>query len=261
MLDTVTYRNEEVIKLAEKFISVKVNGKVDTVLSRTFGIAGYPTVVLTRADGSEIDRVFGYQPPEEFIQTINDYLVDKNTLADYLRKADTTVSLPLYATIADKYTGRSMYDKAEEYYRKILQEDPANKQGYSDSALYNLGQMKTRAKDYTGALEILDKLPATYPESDLADDAVYYRGITLRRADRFDDAIAALTAFMEKYPSSDLIADAEIYIAYCYGLKKDYPQAISRFEKFLVDHPDHGDSTWAKEQIVELKKKMEGSSE
>ncbi len=233
-------------------INVKVDGKADTLLAQKYGIAGYPTVILTNADGTEIDRVYGYAPPEEFIEIINDYLADRNTLADFLRQADTAITMPLYAKIADKYTGRKMFTKAESYYRKILQNDPSNKKGYSDSALYNMGQMKIRAKQITSAMEVFDTFRKTYPESDLFDDALFAKAYALRRADKFEESIAAFKEFQKIHPESDLISEAVIYVAYCNDLAGNKDEAIKYYKDFLTKFPESSEVEWVTGQIDKI---------
>lgn len=248
----MTYRNDEVIALSANLVNVKVNAEVDTLLRRQYGVAGFPTIVLAKSDGSEIDRIYGYAEGPDFVKTINDYLAGRNTLADFLRRTETEPTMSLYAQIADKYTGRSKFEDAEKWYRKILQEDPNNNNGYSDSALYWMGQMKSRAKQYSAAEEIFARFPKTYPESDLADNAAFEIAKTRRYAERYDDAIAGFKEFMEAYPESDLLEDAEIYIAFCHDKKGDTENALVLYQKFLEDHPNSSDSNWVKRQIDKI---------
>lgn len=248
----MTYRNDNVIALTEDLINVKVNAEEDTLLRRHYGVAGFPTVVLTKPDGSEIDRIYGYAEPKEFVTTINDYLHDRNTLADYLRRAKTEPTMQLYTKIADKYTGRSDFDQAKEYYQKIIAEDPDNSQGYSDSALLSMADMQVRAKRYDSAIATYDSFKDKFPNSDLADDAMIGKAKALRRAERFDDAIAAFKDFLTTYPQSDQAEEAEIYIAFCNDLKGDKDQALALYKKFLTEHPDSRDTAWVKRQIDKI---------
>jgi outer membrane protein assembly factor BamD (BamD/ComL family) len=249
----VTYRDEAVIALMEDIVKVRIDADVDTTLRREYGVAGFPTVVLANADGSEIDRIYGYAGPEDFVEIITDYLNDKNTLADYLRQAEAEPTMALYTKIAEKYTGRSKFNDAEQYYLKILDEDPDNEQGYSDSALFSMGQMKSRAKEYSSAEEIFTRFRRTYPESGLADDAYYETAKTYRYAEDYDKAIETFKSFTEVYPESDLAETANIYIAYCHDLKGEKDQALSLYEKFLTDFPNSSDTNWVKKQIDKIK--------
>lgn len=248
----MTYRNDEVIAEVNKLVSVAINGKVDTALAEQYGVAGYPTVVLANPDGTEIDRIYGYAPPDEFLTILKDYLEDRNTLADYLRRADTAATMEIYNTIGNKYTSRKMFTEAETYYRKVLQQDPTNKLGYSDSALYNIGEMKIRAKQFSAAQEAFDRLRNTYPESPLFDDALYEKAYAMRRADDFDGAIAGFKDFIKVHPESELVPDAKIYVAYCNALKGDTTTALEWYRQFLEEYPESSENEWIRSQINEL---------
>jgi len=248
----VTYRNEEVIKLTSDLVNVKINADKDSLMKKEYGIAGFPTVVLTDSEGEEIDRIYGYADGPQFVEIITDYLAGRNTLDDYLNRAEKEPGMDMYARIAEKYTGRSKYEEAEKWYRRILQEDPNNNAGYSDSALLWMGQMKSRAKQYAGAEEILAKLPRTYPESDLADRAVYERAKVKRYAEKYDDAIGAFRDFMKTYPESELVEDAEIYIAFCYDKKGDKETALVHYRAFQEKYPESSNADWVKKQIDKI---------
>ena len=257
----MTYRNEDVIALADKMVFVKVNKK-DTILTDKYSVAGYPTIVMAKADGSEIDRIFGFAPAEDFLTIIDDYNNDRNTLGDYLRRVEAEPTMQIYAKIAEKYEGRSKYTEAETYYRKILQSDPNNKEGLADSALFAIGGLKTRVKEFAAAEEVYLRLGKTYPESELIDDAAYSLAVCKRRADKYDDAIAEFKKFIEAYPESDMLEDARIYIPYCTKLKGDTAQSIALFKAFLDEFPEASSANWVKGQIEQMEnppEKKEGN--
>jgi TolA-binding protein len=211
----VAYRNDSVIAVIGDMVNVKLNAEVDTLTARKYGIAGYPTIVLCNADGTEIDRIYGYLEPPEFAQTIRDYLVGKNTLADYLARAAKEPSVAMDYIIADKYVGRSKFADAEACYRKIIAGDPDNKQGHTDSSYYALGDLKRRAKDYTGA-------------------------------------IAAFKDYIARYPKLDGAIDAELDIASCYNRMGSKDEALKVYQQYLVNHPQSSDTTYVKKQIDKI---------
>lgn len=252
-LDTVTYRNDSVVALADEIVFVKVNAEKDTATAHKYGVAGFPTVVMTKPDGSEIDRIYGYAGPKEFVKIVRDYQAGRNTLGSYLRQADTAATPALYYLLADKYVGRKKFDEAEKYLNKILEMDPKNERGYADSALSSMADMKTRAKDYEGAKAAYQKLMDTYPQSPMVEAAVFGIAAVNRRAEKYDDAIAGFKMFMSAYPQSEMVPDAAAYIAVCTEKKGDTATAIQMFERYLVDFPQSEDSTWVRSQIERLK--------
>jgi outer membrane protein assembly factor BamD (BamD/ComL family) len=251
-LDSVTYRHPDVIALTDNIVFARVNAEKDTLIAQRYGIAGYPTIVLTKPDGTEIDRIYGYREGPEFASMVNDYLAGKNTLDDYLQRAEQNPSSELYYAIADKYMGRKQYDNAETYYRQILKADPANKEGYSDSAVLSLADMKVRDKEYAAAIDMFQKLIQTYPESDLVDNAAFNVAKTQRRAEKFDEAIASFKSFIDTYPQSDLVEQADLYIPFCYNLKGEKEKAVELYRAFLEKYPKSDDKNWVNKQIDQI---------
>ena len=238
--------------MANEMVFVRINAEKDTVTSRQYGVAGFPTIILAKSDGSEIDRIYGYAEGAEFVKTIRDYMADRNTLGDYLRRADTAATPQTFYLIAEKYVGRKKFAEAEGYYQKILQADPENKKGYSDSAFYSLADMKSRDKKYAEAEQLYGQLRAKFSQSPLAEDALFGIAATKRRAEQYDDAIAGFRKFLETYPESKQKEDAEIYIALCYEKKGDTTEAVRLYQKFLTDHPQASDGPWVKNQITKI---------
>ena len=72
-LDSETYADTSVVRLAARFICVKVDCDRGTALPAKYGVRGYPTVIFLYPDGKVIDRVNGF--------------VDAGGMAAMMRKA------------------------------------------------------------------------------------------------------------------------------------------------------------------------------
>ncbi|GHT11182.1 hypothetical protein FACS1894170_04400 [Planctomycetales bacterium] len=66
MLDTA-FCDTEVIKLAQSFICIKIDGVAESDYCESLGISGFPTVVLATSSGSEIQRLTGKQSPGQLV--------------------------------------------------------------------------------------------------------------------------------------------------------------------------------------------------
>ncbi|MCK4342864.1 MAG: thioredoxin family protein [Phycisphaerae bacterium] len=67
-LDQVTWKDEAVIKwLLGKTVALNVDAQKNTRLKQRYHIISYPTLVFIKPDGAEVGRVFGFQPPREFL--------------------------------------------------------------------------------------------------------------------------------------------------------------------------------------------------
>jgi thiol-disulfide isomerase/thioredoxin len=82
MLDKNTWTDAEVIKLlAQKTVALRLDAEVETNLALRFKINAYPTVLLLKPDGTEIDRLVGYRDPKTFIADFNAALSGKDAVA------------------------------------------------------------------------------------------------------------------------------------------------------------------------------------
>ncbi len=152
VLDSATYSDPAVIKFAETIVFAKVNAEVDTNLAKEYAVQGYPTIILMESDGTEIDRIGGYLPPEEFLEEVNNYLQGIGTLADYERRAESEPTAEVYYALGDKYQGRGMFDEAAEYFGKVYEIDPDNVDGHTYDAMLSLGEVYSRQKKYDEAV-------------------------------------------------------------------------------------------------------------
>ena len=216
-LEDSTFTHKSVIDLSKGMVFVKAEAKLDTLCRERYEIAGFPTVILMNSSGEEIDRIFGFLPPKEFVSTIQDYLQEKNTLEDLKRRFEADPKDALLAfQLADKYEGRRMYEEASSYYTKVVDLDPNDEKGNSDDALFNLAWLKVREKEYLKAVD-------------------------------------AFNHFLHKFPKSEMVTIAERYIPYCYSRTGDTTRALKLFEEFLVLYPDSPDTGWVGDQIRALK--------
>jgi thioredoxin-related protein len=215
-LDTVTFVDSAVIDLSETMVFGKIDARADSVTADKYGVSGYPTVLLVNGDGSEIDRIYGYLPPDEFVETINDYLQDIGTLKDYLRRADTNATTEVNYVLGEKYTGRGMFDDARSYYEKVIKADPDNKEGHTEDAMMGLADLLLREKEYNRSITQLNKV-------------------------------------IKRFKGSENATEAELWIAYAQRKMGDTAAAIRTYENYLQNHPESEDADKIKERIEGLK--------
>ena len=73
-LDSDTYVHEDVVTLAQGFVSLKIDADVEKAISSKYKVVGLPTILFIDANGNEIHRVVGYRPPEDFVKEMNSAL-------------------------------------------------------------------------------------------------------------------------------------------------------------------------------------------
>jgi thioredoxin-like negative regulator of GroEL len=72
-LDAVTYKNREVVALAQDFVAVKVDTegrRAEQKIAADYGVESLPTIVFVSPHGRAITRVSGYEPPARFVASL-----------------------------------------------------------------------------------------------------------------------------------------------------------------------------------------------
>lgn len=70
-MDEVTYTDPQVVeKLTQNYVLVKINVDDNPDLSSQYQAYSLPTMVILDSDGNEINRIIGYQTPEQLLDQI-----------------------------------------------------------------------------------------------------------------------------------------------------------------------------------------------
>jgi thioredoxin-like negative regulator of GroEL len=215
VLDTVTYVDSGVIALSDKIVFGRLNAEVDTIARKNNSITGFPSLLLFDSEGKEIDRIVGYLPPDQFIETINNSLNGIGTMDYYKTLADSAPTPEVYYYLAGKYNDRGRYEEAESYYQKVITDNPDNEGDYTSNAMMSLA------------------------------------GISMS-LDNYDEAVTRYEQLKMKFPDSAIVDEADIMIAIAYKSKGDTATAIKAFEDYLGAHPNSPDTGYARKQIEKL---------
>lgn len=82
MLDKNTWTDPAVIKLLEqKTVALRIDAEKETDLAKRYRIEAYPTILMIKPDGAEIDRIVGYELPGPFIEDFNGALSGKDSIS------------------------------------------------------------------------------------------------------------------------------------------------------------------------------------
>ena len=214
--DESTFADAAFIEFSSRFTCAKVNAEVDTVTAERYRVRSYPTVLVLRADGTEIDRIVGYHRAPEFMALVEDYLAGRNTLASLAAEEATRGTEPEFVSkLADRYFEHGLYDEARSRYEKMPTLDPKNQSGLVDDALLSLGRMSRKEKDY-----------ATYRK--------YAQTV------------------LDRYPESDGVKTAFLQVADSWKRGGNLARARGLYLDYAKRYPDDEDAPWAKEQADTL---------
>jgi thiol-disulfide isomerase/thioredoxin len=82
MLDKNTWTDAAVIQLLEqKTVALRIDAEKEAALSKRYKIEAYPSVLLIKPDGTEIDRLVGYREPKVFLADFNAALGGKDSIS------------------------------------------------------------------------------------------------------------------------------------------------------------------------------------
>ncbi len=160
-LDKSTWTDAKVRAwLTEKTVSIKIDAEKEVDLAARYRITAYPTILLLKADGTEVDRLIGFRPPELFLSEAGDALAGRDAVSRAKGKVatdpatDASARMDLGAALAQK--GR--YDEAlAEFlwcFDHGLERDPAFA-GVRVSFL--LSYIKELGRVYPAAIEALEQ--------------------------------------------------------------------------------------------------------
>ena len=171
LLDSDTFTNEEVIQYVDNnFIPIKINAESEygIPLYEKFKGTGYPMIIFLDKEKNEIDRFYGFYPPNDFILKLNNILSGDHTFPDLLTKyklGDNSSSTIF--ELAKKYFSRGEYDDALQLYEKILENKDLSYNMFHETN-YSIGMIKLKNNESNN----LEKYIRQYPESFLLKQSI-----------------------------------------------------------------------------------------
>ena len=216
-----------------------MNGNKDQgiVLKERYNIIGYPTTIYINADGSEIDRIFGWDDDvEKYYQTIVDYTSGKNTLHSFLAEVnqhpDNTIAK---YRLAKGYVDRGLHERAKHVFQQFAALDPHNQSGHLPEvkgylAVYHLYD--------TGDDQPLRSVLKQLKDDNILDLCYYHLLRYHKRNNHHAQVLDYYPQYISRFPDrAGLMNDYAWYI-YKNRLKENYQEGISLAAKAVQLEPD-----------------------
>jgi tetratricopeptide (TPR) repeat protein len=186
-------------------VLAKLNAEQDTLAAKEYHVMAFPMLVMINPDGTEVDRIVGYLPPDEFLETLENYQQGIGTLADLLQKAEGSEDRGMFFEIADKYKYSGRSDQAVDWYEKVIDMgDPTD--SLAGESRMAMADMLRRAKDYSGAINSFDQIMKDFQGTVFAQDAEIWKAIVYKQKGDTAAAILGFQEYVDQYPESE---DAE----------------------------------------------------
>jgi len=177
---------------------------VDTATAARYHVESYPTILVLKPDGTEIDRVVGYYRAPEFMGLVEDYLAGRNTLGSLIAAEATQGQDPRFvAHLADRYYEHGLYPEAKARYERMLPLDPKNQTDLVDDALTSLARLSRKSKDYPGERKFAQVVLDRFPESDQAKTALLQVADSYKREQSWTHAREKYLDYTKKYPGDE----------------------------------------------------------
>ncbi len=210
-LDAITFSDARVSEYfnKENYALIKINPEKDIEAENKFKVYSYPTFVIFKPDGVELDRMLGFKYPDELIKSLEDLKKGIGTLDDLLGKykkypeTDKSIEkITLMFAILDKYIARADYPQALELIDRVIGLDKDNALKQASAAMYQRGYIYYKWKKYQQAVDALLEINKVYPGSEDAEggyaSAAYY-------SEKIKDpklTLEILKGFVKNFPGS-----------------------------------------------------------
>jgi thioredoxin-related protein len=204
-MDRETFEDENLIEdMAAQYVWVRLNAETQdhgVRLRQEMGISGFPTTLLMNGKGEELDRLEGFIPPQGFQELVREKASSPDSIpalkADLEKNPD---SAPLHYRIGRKYLERRDFPQAQQAFARVIELDPENRQGSTDSSHYYLAVSLASQEQLDEALEHLQVFEKEFENSEVAADVQVLRGLIHFHSGDIDAAREVLRTYLRDNP-------------------------------------------------------------
>ncbi|MDR2622209.1 MAG: tetratricopeptide repeat protein [Dysgonamonadaceae bacterium] len=150
-----------------------------------------------------------------------------------------------YARLGDCYFYNRRLSEAENAYNQSVRIMPST----GDYALFQKGYVLGLQKDYTGKINLMDKLAGDYPESPYVPDALYEKGRTYMLMENEDAAINTYQDLWNRFPESSNARKAGLQIGLLYFKANQPENAALIYKKVIGKYPGSEEAVTAVQDL------------
>jgi len=174
------------------------------VTAAQYRVRGYPTVIVLKENGEEIDRVVGYYRAPQFMSQVEDYLAGRNTLASMIAEEPAKKDSAAFVyRLGDRFADHGLFDEARTRLARMLGLDPKNETGNVDDALYRLSRMARKDKDYASARKYAQTILDRFKDSDMMKPAFLEVGIDWKKDGQLEKARKIFLDYTKRFPDDE----------------------------------------------------------
>ena len=194
------------------FISFKINAGLDSgskLFNEYKGFA-FPLIIFLNNENIEIDRFYGYYPPEEFLIKLNNIINNEHTYKNYFTEyTNGNKSAEVLNALASKYVDRGEDSLALSIYTELLFKSDLSLQHFHNAKFF-IAKFDINYNDsHIGLINYLKK----YPNTPLLQEAIYELSFYYK----YNDQIELELLLYEKY-INNFLTDYNFLNSYCWRM-------------------------------------------
>lgn len=239
-LDEQVFPTEAVAAITEGMVALRIDAEspAGIPLVERYHVVGYPTVLLLRADGSEIDRIFGFLPPAEFAAALSDDLAGTGTLEALREKVKAAPDdLELLFEFGFRASVRGLTDEPLKALETVVARGKGSATGLDRRALMVLGKYHylRGSKQFAKAVETFARIEREFPGSDEASESRVQTVVAYLKS---GDAKAAASAAERAFAAEPDAGTANAIAWFYFREKKEFATGISIARRGLERSPE-----------------------
>ena len=164
------------------------------------------------------------------------------------RTQEASVAGDAYNRIGDCYFYERRFEEARQQYAQAVVTSPS----LGDYSLFQEGIVKGLQRDYTGKIQVLNKLITDYPSSAYLDDALYEQGRAFVQMEDSENAIKRYSLLVQRYPESELSRKAANEIGLLYYQNDRYEEAIAAYKQVITKYPGSAEARLAQRDLKSI---------
>ena len=219
----------------EKFINFRITPSDEgwQKIRGLFEIRGTPTVVLVKPDGEELDRVNGFDGPDEFMASVREYLAGENLLSTYIAQIEENPDdIEANFGLGKKYTSRWQDETAYPFYAKTIELDPEDSKGHNAEASLRIAMFKIEAREDPNP-EPLKQFIAKNTNQEFMIESYSSLARYYQRKEENDKVMPVWEELLAKMPDDPAVMNEYAYNVFDLEDESRYEKAKAQAEKAL----------------------------
>jgi thioredoxin-like negative regulator of GroEL len=211
-MDAETWPNPEIVELQSKYVFLKLNAEKEPdglMLLKRFAIDSFPTTMILNPDGSEFDRILGFQTAAGLRQRLASSVEDPESFGNLkAREGRAPNDLVLRHKMGMSLIDRYQFREAAERFQYVIEHDKANKSALVPESLLSLAVCQASLHQYDAALATIDQMRKGYPKDVKGGEALFLSAEILFDSGHRAEARTRFEEFLKAYPEHRLAPQA-----------------------------------------------------